>query len=148
MGHRDSITVKRKPSLDKELANKTQVADQLEKNTVLRYNLKCFVGNDTYSLTKNDRIQITDTTNIEYPNSDGSLLQNWVRKCNDKNNNGKLQNFLKSTKTNSSTSYSGATNKPLIGNSSMRIETSQNNSGSDKVLFVLSNVLILYKLAI
>ena len=44
------------------------------------------------------RKQITDTTKIKYPNTGGYLLQNWVIKCNDKNNNGKIQKFIKSTK--------------------------------------------------
>ena len=37
-------------------------------------------------------------------------------KCNDKNNNGKIQNFIKSMKTNSPTGYSGATSKLLSVN--------------------------------
>ena len=38
-------------------------------------------------------MKITDTTNIKYPNSDGYLLQQWDRKCNDKDNNAKNRNF-------------------------------------------------------
>ena len=52
------------------------------------------VGNDAYNLSKYDRTQITDTTIIEYPKKGGYLLQNWVIKCNDKNNNGKIQILL------------------------------------------------------
>ena len=55
------------------------------------------------------------TSIIKYPNTGGYLIQNWVIKCNDKNNNGKIQNFIKSTKTNSPTGYSGATSLPPIG---------------------------------
>ena len=81
------------------------------------------MGNDTYHLTKYDRIQITDTTNIKYPNTCGYLLQNWVMKCNDKNDNGKTQNFKKSTKTNSLTGYLGKLSLPPIGNSFMYSDT-------------------------
>ena len=55
-------------------------------------------------------------------------------KCNDKNNNGKIQNFIKSTKTNSPTGYSGAASLPPIGNNFMYIETSSNNHGN--IVFV------------
>ena len=87
------------------------------------------VGNDTYNLTKYNRIQITDTTIIQFPNVGGYLLQNWFIRCSDMNNNGKIQNFIRSTKTNSPTSESGATTLPPIGNSFMYIETS---SGSHR----------------
>ena len=85
------------------------------------------VGHDTYNLTKYDKIQIGDTTILKYPNSGSDLLQNWVIKCNDRIINGKYQNFIKSTKTNSPTGYSGAESLPFIGNSFMYIETSSNN---------------------
>ena len=105
----DSITVNRNPNLDNELANKKYIDDELDKNTVLRFNqtlekyLKVSVRNDTYNLTKYDKIHITDTAIIKYPNTRGYLIQNWVIKCNDKNNIGKIQNFIKSTKTKSPT---------------------------------------------
>ena len=53
----DSLSVKRNPSSDNELAKKYN-DDELDKNTVLRFNqtltiyLKVSVGNDTYNLTK------------------------------------------------------------------------------------------------
>ena len=133
----DSITVNRNPKLDNELANKKYSDDELDKNTVFRFiqtlqnYLKVSVGNDTYNLTKNDEVQITDTTIIKYPNTGGYLLQNWILRCNDKNNNGKIQNFIKSTKTNSPTGYSGAESLPRIGNSFKFIETSSNNHGNN-----------------
>ena len=68
---------------------------------------------------------------MKTPNSGGYLLQNWVEKCNDKNNKGKIPNFIKSTTTNSSSVYSGATSLPPIGNSFMYIETSSNNHGNN-----------------
>ena len=133
----DSVQVNRNPSSDNEVANKRYIDDELNKNTILRFNqtlenyLKVTVGNDTYNLTKYDRIQITDTTIIKYPNTGGYLLQNWVIKCNDKNNNGKIQNFIKSTKTNSPTGDSGATSLPPIGDAFMYIETSSGNHGDN-----------------
>ena len=78
----DSVSVNRKPNLDNELANKKYIDDELDKNTVLRFNqtlenyLKVSVGNHTYNLTKYDRIQINDTRIIKYPNTGGYLLQN------------------------------------------------------------------------
>ena len=38
---------------------------------------------------------------MKSPNSGGYLLQNWLIKCNNKINNEKISNFVKSTKTNS-----------------------------------------------
>ena len=87
------------------------------------------VGNEVYILKKYDKIQNTDTTINKYPNTGGYLLQNWVIKCSDKNNKGKTQNFIKSTKTNSPTVDSGAIFLSPIGDSFMYIETSSNNNG-------------------
>ena len=132
-----SVSVNRNPSSDPELSNKKYVDDSIGEVTIARFNqtlqnyLKVSVGNYTYNLTKYDKIQITDTTINKYPNTGGYLLQNWVTKCNDKNNHGKIQNFIKSTKTNSPTVYSGAKSLPLIGNSFMHIETSSNNHGNN-----------------
>ena len=61
-----------------------------------------------------------------------------------KKNNGKIQNFLKSTKKSSPTVYSGAESLPPIGNSFMYIETSSNNHGTN--VFAASNEHILFKL--
>ena len=133
----DSITINRNPTSDNEITNKKYVDGELDKNTIVRFSqtlqnyLKVSVGNDTYNLTKYDKIQITDTMIIKYPNSGGYLLQNWVIECNDMNNNGEIQNFIRSTKTNSPTGDSGATSLPPIGNSFMYIETSSNNNGNN-----------------
>ena len=89
------------------------------------------VGNDTYNLTIYDKMQITDTTIINYPNIGGYLLQRWNIKCIDKNNNDKIQNFINSTQTNSHSSHSGAESLPSIGDSFMFIETSSNNHGNN-----------------
>ena len=133
----DSVQVNRSPTLVNELTNKKYVHDELNKNTILRFNQtlqnyhRVSVGNDTYNLTKYNKIQITDTTIIKSPNFGGYLLQNWNIKCNDKNNNGKIQNFIRSTKTDSPTADSGSTSLPPIGDSFMYIETSSNNHGNN-----------------
>ena len=153
----DSVSVNRNPSSDHELVNKKHVDDELDKNTILRFNqtlqnyLKVSVGNDTYNLTKYDKIQITDTTIIKYRNTGVYLLQNWVIKCNDKNNNGKIQNFIKSTKTNSPTGYSGSESLPRIGSAFLYIETSSNNHGNNVFvgfertdIFQITNITFFY----
>ena len=67
----DSVTVNRNPSSENELSTKKNVDDSIGEGTLLRFNqtlqiyLKVFVGNDTYNLTKYDKIQITDTTEIK-----------------------------------------------------------------------------------
>ena len=66
-------------------------------------------------------------------NTGGYLLPYWKIICNDKNNNGKIQNFIKSTKTNSPTSDSGATSLPPVGSAFMYIETSSSNHGHNRV---------------
>ena len=54
----DSFTVKRNPSSDNELSNKTYVDDESDKTTTMRFNqtsnyyFKVSVGNDIYNLTK------------------------------------------------------------------------------------------------
>ena len=67
---------------------------------------------------------------MKHSNSGGYLLQNWVIECNDRNNSGKIQNFVKSTKTNSPTGDSGATSLTPIGTTFIYIETSSNNHGN------------------
>ena len=104
--------------------------DELEKNAILRFNqrlgiyLQVSVGNDTYNLTKYDKIHITDTTTLVFPNTGAKLLQNWKIIRNDKNNNCNKNTFVRSTKTTSPTGYSGATSLPPIGNGFVYIETS------------------------
>ena len=80
-----------------------------------------------FILTKDDKIQINDTTIITYPNNGGYLLQFWFIKCNDKNIAGKFHNFIRSTKTNSPTGKSAATTLPANGESFMYTETSAKN---------------------
>ena len=132
----DSITVNRNPSSDNELANKKYVANELDKNTIVRIiqtlqnYLKVSVGNEIYNLNKFNEIQITDTNQIRSGISGSTVLQGWKIICNDKNNNGKVSNFVKSTKSNSPTVESGATSIPPIGKAFMYIETSGNNFGN------------------
>ena len=64
-------------------------------------------------------------------NTGGYLLPYWKFLCNGKNNIGKIQNFIKSTKTNSPTGDSGATSLPPIGSAFIHIETSSSNHGNN-----------------
>ena len=135
----DSITINRNLSSDNEVSNKKYIDDELDKNTIVRFNqtlqnyLKVSIGNDKYNLTKYDKIQLTDITTMKTGKTGGCLLPHWKITCNDKNNNGKIQNFLKSTKTNSPTSDSGATSSPPIGSAFLYIETSSSNHGRKMV---------------
>ena len=58
------------------------------------------------------------------------MLQKWNIYCNNKINQSRINDFIKSTKTNSPTGESGATVLPPIGNAFMYIETSSNNHGA------------------
>ena len=68
---------------------------------------------------------------MKHPNSGGYLLPYWKNVCNDKNNSGKIQNFIRSRKTKSPTADSGATSLPPIGSAFIYIKTSSNNHGSN-----------------
>ena len=132
----NSITININPTDNNHVSNKKYVDDELDKNTIVRFNqtlsnyLKVSVGNDIYNLAKYNKIKITDRTIIKYPNTGSFLLPYWKYLCNDKNNNGKIQNFLKSTKTTSQTGESGATTLPPIGTAFMYFETTGGNKGS------------------
>ena len=135
----DSITVNRNPTSDNELSNEKYIDDELDKNTILRFNqtlqnyLKVSVGNDTYNLSKYDKIQLIEVTEIRYPNIGITLLPKWKIENLNKINGAKLGNFLRSTITNSPTSQSGATALPPIGNAFMYVATSSHNHGNEKV---------------
>ena len=135
----NSITINNNPTDDNHVSNKNYIDAELDKNTIVRFNqtlenyLKVSVGNDIYHLTKYDKIQLTDTTIIKTGNSGGYLLPSWRIFCNDKNNNGKITNFIRATKANSPTGNSGASSLPPIGDCFMYIETSSNNSGADNI---------------
>ena len=135
----NSITINKNPTDNSHVCHKKYIDDTISEGTLLRFNqtltnyLKVSVGNDTYNLTKYNKIQIIDTTEIKYPNIGSDLLQKWNIKCNNKNNVSKVGDFIKSTKTNSPTDHSGASSLPPIGNSFMHIETSSNNHGHERV---------------
>ena len=99
-------------------------------------------------MAKYDKTQNTDKTEIKFPNIGSDLLQKWNINCNNKNNDSKVGNFLKSTITNSPTGHSGATSLPPISNSFMYIETISINHGVTKECLLALNRLILYKLVI
>ena len=67
----DGVTVNRKPASDKEVSNKKYVDDELDKNTIVRYNqtlknyLKVTVGMNTLNLCYYNKIQLTNTTIIK-----------------------------------------------------------------------------------
>ena len=82
----DSITVKRNPSLNNELSNKKYIDDESDKKVILRFiqtlskYLKISVGNDTYNLTKSDKIYLIAVTQIRSPNIGRDLLQKMENK--------------------------------------------------------------------
>ena len=133
----NSITVNNNPTDDNHVSNKKYVDDQLDKNTIVRFNqtldnyLQVSVGNTSYKLTKYDKIQITDTTVIRVGNGGAFILPLSKIICNNKNNNGKISNFIRTTRTSSPTSQTGATALPPIGDSFMYIETSGDNHGDN-----------------
>ena len=132
----NSITINTTPTHNNHVTNKKYIDDELDKDTIVRLNddsndryLKVNINNTTYNLQIYNKILLTDTTIIKFPNHGGYLLPNWRIFCNDRSNSGKIQNFIRSTKTNSPTTNSGATVQPPIGDSFMYIETSSNNFG-------------------
>ena len=77
----DIVTFNRNPGSDIELANKNYIDDEIDKKNKLRFKqtlenyLKVSAGNDVYNFTNYDKIQITDTTIIKFPNTGANLLQ-------------------------------------------------------------------------
>ena len=84
-----------------------------------------------FNPTKNDKIQITDTTIIRSQNEGKYLLQKWNIIYSDINGNGKLNKIIKPTKTSSPLVDSGATSTPPVGNSIVLIETSLGQHGNN-----------------
>ena len=78
----DSGTVNTDPSSDNELSGKNYIDNELDKNTILRFNqtlenyLKVSDGNDTENLTKYDKIQTIDITIVKQGNGQ-YLLPRW-----------------------------------------------------------------------
>ena len=85
-----SITINNKPTDDNHDSNKKYIDDELDKNTIVRFNqtlqnyLRVSVGSDIYNLTKNDKKQLTDITTMKSGNTGGYLLPYWKIICNDK----------------------------------------------------------------
>ena len=135
----NSITINNNPTDDNHVSNKKYIDESIGEGTLLRFNqtlqnyLKVSVGNDVYNLTKYNKISITDVTEIKFPNTGVSLLQKWYIYCNNKVNQSRISDFIKSTKSQSPTGGSGPISLPPIGNSFMYIETSGNNSGNDNI---------------
>ena len=133
----NSITINNNPTDDNHVSNKKYIDNELDKNTIVRFNqtlenyLKLSVGNDPYNLTKEIKIQITDTTVIRVGKIGSVVLPYWKCICNNKNNNGKITNFIRTTKTKSATGNTGATTLPSIGSAFMYIETSGDNHGNN-----------------
>ena len=131
----NSVKINRNPTLDNEVANKKYIDDELDKNTIVRFNqtlnnyLKVSVGNNTYNLTKYDKIQLTDTTFIRVGNVRNDALPLWKILGNNKSGYFKANNFIKTTRNSSPTSDSGTTSLPSIGSAFMYIETSSKNNG-------------------
>ena len=51
-------------------------------NQTLQNYLKVSLGNSVYNLTKNNKIQFTDTTEIKFPKIVSDFLQKWNIKGN------------------------------------------------------------------
>ena len=134
-----SIVVNRNPTLDNELVNKKELDDEVDKNTVLRFNqtlenyLEVSVGNYTYNLTEYNKISITDVTEIKFLNSGIGLLQKWKIYCNNKVNQSRINDFIKSAKSSSPTGESGPTSLPPIGTAFMYLESNGNNSSNENI---------------
>ena len=134
----NSIEINNSPSVDSQVSNEKYVDDQLDKNAVVRFNqtlqnyLKVSVGNDTYNLAKYNKTILVDETHIRYLNTGSDLLQKWRIRCNNKFGNSRVSDFVKSTKTNSPTGYSGATSLPPIGSAFMFFEVHTHNHGDNK----------------
>ena len=124
-----SIEINDTPTFDNHVVNKKYVDSVQDENTNVRLNsdsnenyLQVRVQNTAYNLQIYNKTQIIDTTVIKNGNNGGYLLQQWKIECNNKNGDGKINDFIKSTKTNSPTNNSGATSLPPIGDAFMYIE--------------------------
>ena len=83
------------------------------------------VGNTAYNLQIYNKAQLIDTTLIALGNTGGYVLQQWKIECNNKNNSGKIADFIKTTSSKSPTGGSGPEGLPPDNNNAfMYIETS------------------------
>ena len=136
----NSITINNNPNADNHVSNKKYVDDFLDKNTTVTINqtlltyLKVSVGNNTYNLTKYNKINITVITEIRNLNTGQMLLQKRILKCLNKSYNAKINTFLKSTMKTSPTAESGASSLPPIGWSFKFVESSSNNHAANHIM--------------
>ena len=139
MNNSGSVTGNQNLSSHNEVSNKKYVDDSIGGGTIVRFNqtlenyLEVSVGTDTYKLTKHTRIQIVDATEINFPNIRSDLIQKRKMECINKFNQSRKTDFIKSTKSNSPTGYSGATKLPPIGSAFLYIENSSNIHGHERV---------------
>ena len=144
----NSITINNNPTDENHVSNKKHIDDSIAEGTLLRFNqtltnyLKVSVANDIYHLTKYGKNYVTDLTEMRAPNTGLCLLQRWKIICKDKYNNSKINNFIKSTKTQSPTENSGATELPPIGNSFMYLESSGNINGDNTYVILIRTDII------
>ena len=90
---------------------------------------KVSVGDSVYNLTKYNRREITDTTNIKAGMWAKYFLQTWCIKQRDENVSGKLKKIMRSTRTSWLTVDIGAPSITPIGDSFLYNETNGENSG-------------------
>ena len=133
----NSITNNTNPTDDNRVSNQKYIDEELDKNTIVRLNdvsndryLQVHINNTAYNLQIYNKTQIIDTTKFIFPNSGTDFLQNWKIICNNRLSESLPSDFVKSTKTNSTTAQSGATSLLPIGTSFMYIKTSANNHNS------------------
>ena len=126
------IKINNNPTDDNHVSTKKDIDDELDENIFQNY-LKVSVGNYTYILTKYNKIQMTDITEIRNANTGQMLLQEWILKCVNENYIAKLKTFLKSPTSTSPTAQSGASSIPSIGWNFMYMESSGNNHGANHI---------------
>ena len=76
----------------------------------------------------------------------GYLLQNWIKKCNVKNNNGNLKNFEKINKNKLTTGHSRGTSLSSIVDSYIYIRKSSYNHGEVIVSFQRIDIIQIIKI--
>ena len=82
------------------MPNRKYIDDLLGSGKILGFDqtlenhVKVSVGNDVYNLNNYDEKQIKGSTFIKFLDQGGFVLQQWVIKCDDKNNKEKIRNFL------------------------------------------------------
>ena len=133
----NSITINNNATDDNQASNKKNIDEELDKNTIVRINdepndkyLQVHINNSPYNLQIYNKTQIFDTTKLIFPNTGTDLLQNWEKISSNRYGEGTPSDFVKSTKTKSPTSQSGATSLSPIGTCFMYIETSANHHNS------------------